>query len=141
MDNDKNIQQDRLRGLMHSLPDETFPGGLNARIMERVLQEKSHLEKRAERRTLTWTIALAAVILGLGVYTLYTYIDWSFLSLRAAAPELAPPSIKMPSVASTASGEYLGQFKVLLPFAGIVLLLLIGDSLFRRRFFLKHHKE
>jgi len=137
MDTKKEIQDGQLHDLMRALPAEKPSFGLNARIMDRIRLEKNHLEKQGEKRMLTWAIALVAIILGAGAYALYIYIDWSFLTL----PETAQTN----SYLSTLTGESLSadysMLKSLLPFAGIVLFLLIGDLLFRRRFMTKHRPD
>ena len=142
----EQFQTDNLRDLLRLLPVEKPSDGLDARIMERVWQEKTHLEKRGERRTLIWTIALSALVLALGVYALYTFVDWSVFSFsdlvarspRPVSPPVAPSAEELPAVDYSA---YSATFRTLLPFAGIVLLLLFGDSLLRRRVFLRRLRK
>lgn len=126
-----------MRDLMRALPVEKPSGNLNVRIMDRVRLEKSHREKQVERRILTCAIALAVIILGLGGYALYSYIDWSLLALS----EPAQTNSYLSTLAEESLSADFSLFKALLPFAGIVLFLLIGDSLFRRWFIAKHRTD
>lgn len=122
---------------MRRLPTEKPSGNLNVRIMDRIRLEKSHREKRMERRILTCAIALATVILGMGGYALYSYIDWSFLTLS----EPAQTNSYLSALKEESLSTGYSLFKSLLPLAGIVLFLLICDSLFRRRFMAKHPSD
>lgn len=134
MDSKKHITEEELRDLMRSLPVPETPPGLNSRIMERIQDEKSPQEKQAERNGLTWTIALAAVVLGFGMYALYSYVNWDFLALQDIHIEI-----------SFAEGDPYSEqsalFRKLTPLAGIFLILLIGDTLFRRWFLAKYRRE
>ncbi len=138
MNKEEELQEHQLRELLRTIPAETPSAGLNARIMERVRQAEVRREKRAERNGLIWTIALSMLILGAGVWMLYTYVDRGFFAdfwaERAARTEVAGTSFRSPE-------EYAGIVRRMVPLAGIVLFLLIGDSLLRRHFFLKKSRH
>lgn len=136
MDIERDIRDERLRELLRALPSEKPSAELNARIMERVRTTGSLKEKRSERNILAWTIALSALVFGVGVWALYTYIDWSFLSNLWPEPPVARPApMRKPEAFD------FGMFRALLPFAGIVLFLLLGDSLLRRHMFIRRQRQ
>ncbi len=134
MNKEEELQEHRLRELLRAIPAPPSPDGLNDRIMGRVRQAGIRQERRAERNGLIWTIALSMLILGAGVWALYTYVDWGFLSdfwsERTVRMKIAEASGHSPE-------DYAGIVRRVLPLAGIVLFLLIGDSLLRRHFFLQ----
>ena len=142
MDFRENKENEQLRDLMHSLPPGKLPPGLDARIMERIRQEKPYAEKRSDRRILIWTIALSAIVLGMGGWALYTYIDWSSVSFSwfQAGPEMDTIPKNVRGMEERIQ-EYSGMFRRLIPFAAIILLLLIGDTLLRRRYFARHRNS
>jgi len=133
---DDQLKDNGLTGLMHSLPAKKPSGELNARIMERIRQEKNYVERRSDRRILCWAIALSVLVLGIGVWALDSYIDWRMFlpQIPDFTPEktFAGPDIKV-------SPETAGMLQFLVPFAGIILILMLGDLLFRRHIFLKKH--
>lgn len=113
MDMEKDIQRRPLQDLLRALPAERPSDDLNDRIMQAVRLAKDRQDKRAERNGLLWTIALSTFVLGAGAGALYFFIDWD-------------------SFGAGMAGAF-GVARSVLPFAGIALLLLIGDSLLRRR--------
>ena len=139
MDFRENKENEQLRDLMHSLPTEKLPPGLDARIMERIRQEKPYAEKRSDRRILAWTIILSAIVLAIGGWVLYAYIDWSSVSF--SWPNGEPENdIIAKNIQPTEERirNYTGMLRRLIPFAAIILLLLIGDTLLRRHYFARH---
>ena len=135
MDGQKKIPENQFREWIGSLPSRT-PAGLDDRIMARVRKATSPAERRSDRRMLVWAIVLGVVVLGAGIGVLSFYVDWSILSETMPSPELPP--VPRNTLADSQAWELA---KSILPLAGIALILLIGDSLFRRRFFLKHQRE
>lgn len=133
----EDIKDNTLQNLFRALPEEKPSVGLNARIMERVRQEHSPAERRTERWTLFWTIGLSTVMLGLGVWALYATGGWQTL-----VPEtFVWPEIDLAWRWEGLSPEAVRMLRMLLPYAGIVLLLLVGDLLLRRHFFMKNYRK
>jgi len=117
---DKNIPNDPLADLLRTLPGQTPPTNLSARIMEQLARQKTHAERRTERRGLVWAIALSTLVLTVGGWMLYIagggWPRWNGLSAHA-----------------------WGMLRMLVPGGAIVLTLLLGDLYLRRWLFL--HRE
>ncbi len=134
----RNIEDDKtLRELFRALPESTPSAGLDARIMERVRQEKNHVEQRSEQLMLLWTIVLSTVVLAIGAWALYITGGW-----KALWPETFDwGKLRLSVQWEGLSPQAAGILRTLLPYAGIVLLLLVGDLFLRRHFFLKELRK
>lgn len=131
---ENNIEDDRLRSLLHAIPGEKVPLRMNERIMERIFRQKNHAEVRSERRILTWAILLSAMVAVLGGWVLFLYLGHVATLLPDARTVFGTYPIEKLK-------DYLSYISVFLPLGGIVLVLLVGDALLRRRFMARHHKK
>jgi hypothetical protein len=113
-----DTRKDLLEDLFRQLPEERLPEGFRLRMMQRVAEETSRVKQRNERLSLLAVIAASLVMAGMGVYVLaYMKVPHFSLSLSPVSPDIAPFYIYI---------------------SGLVLLLLWGDYVMRKKYREKH---
>jgi hypothetical protein len=134
MDKKDHITEKEFREWLAVQPQRA-PDGLDGRILARVRQAPSpaeRAEQRAKRNLLIASIVLGAIVLGIGIATLLLFTD-----LRSLFGAIRMPEFPLIRPVESIDPQTWSLVTSLLPFAGIVWLLLMGDFLLRRRF-LKH---
>ena len=115
----QNNHTDPLKELFSVLPEKDLPASFRQNVMQAVQEEAVRTTKRNERLWLFATIAIACVILALGIFAL-SYLD------------IPPIEWRIPDLSSFTFYFFIGS---------LAFILLICDYKFRKRFNEKHQED